>query len=175
MVTAVLALLVSGCDSLAPEEASPAETATPAETTTPADAEALESPTQEDPRDVRIRGRFVARIPAQDFADNEALPAKRWAGRWKLVLKKGEYELSNKSFGRVTEDSRIVGGEALVFSGVPAPEGPFNCSRNGQRLTGRAAGGYRFDYDGNRLTLTTIDEPCSLRGRILERIWHALP
>lgn len=111
---------------------------------------------------------YMASIDASTLGDPP--PADALTGIWILTLEGDRYRLEQDEF-RVEEDL-VLRDDELTVSGVPAPEGAFNCYVNDERVLERVEGAYEVKAEDDELELTAIDDPCPLRAAILERTWR---
>jgi|GEM_PF-5963146 hypothetical protein len=112
---------------------------------------------------------YLAKIDASTLGDPP--PADALSGIWVLSLEGDSYRLEQESF-RVEEDF-VLEEDEFVVSGVPAPEGAFNCYlERGERTLERTRGRYRIEMQDDELTLSLVEDPCPLRASILARTWR---
>ena len=119
-----------------------------------------------------MAGVYTTEIPWKDFKAFKRFEVPRkFEGEWILTIEPNFYRLEGEGF-LVTEDSTIT-DEKMSIHGIPAPNGPFNCYRDGERLSGEGAavGTYLPSLSGDVLTLELEEELCPFRDVLLERDW----
>lgn len=123
-----------------------------------------------------LNGTYTSTVPASGFegADPEEFLPSIFGGDWELVIDGTTYRLEADNFNGIS--GRIVAtADSIRFEDVPAPRGAFNCADDaGERVLSRAEGTgiYEYDLAEGTLTLRVTDEPCELRGLIMEREWE---
>jgi hypothetical protein len=125
---------------------------------------------------VNLDGTYTAIVPRTGFegADRKEYLPSIFGGRWELVIDGTTYLIEGDNFNRVS--GRIVTTPDLIrFEDIPAPRGAFNCfDDEGNRVLSRSKGTgiYTYELAEGILTLRGSDEPCELRGLIMERGWE---
>lgn len=126
--------------------------------------------------EVNLDDLYTATVPASGFeeADPKEFLPSTFAGDWEMVIDGTSYRIEADNFNRVS--GRIIATtDTIRFEDIPAPRGAFNCfDEGGNRVLSRSKGTgiYSYELAEGILTLRATEEPCELRGLIMEREWE---
>lgn len=116
-----------------------------------------------------LDGTYEARLSPETFRGTSGLPPL--PGRWTLTFDGPAFILETKDF-RVGQTYDLRDG-MFIARGVPAPEGAYNCFRDGRRLSlaSEAEGTYSYESGEAWIRFSAADEPCPAREVFLARRW----
>jgi hypothetical protein len=131
----------------------------------------------DDPQEASIdaSGTYVAQVSPRDFTGVPGPTTQGFGGKWTLTLDQSEssYRIEGDALSRVSGFFDLDGGSA-IFDDDPAPAGAFNCYINDARTLTEGRATYEAQLADGVLELSVEDEPCPLRGAILERRWEEI-